>query len=153
MQINSTNNNTNFKALEKLETPALKNVIEKELPEVKTVIENAEKELADKRSRLVITTAGENFLTHFVDMGDEGLTFIDSAVKEGKNLKVAGYTYDYKTGNAMKHTKYVWYDIPLRSEKQAKIFEQAINNTPYSEINSKAISRACEVAKALDKMA
>lgn len=85
-------------------------------------------------------------------MGEEGLTYIDAAVKEGKNLKVSGYTYDYKTGNVMKHTRYVWYEIPLRSEKQAETFAKAINNNMYKDVDAKAISKASEVTKALDKM-
>lgn len=45
MQINSTNNAASFKSLEKIDTPQLRNVIKKQLPEVKTVIEKAENEL------------------------------------------------------------------------------------------------------------
>lgn len=149
MQISPTS--TNFKAVEYIRTPALERVLSSQKAEVSGILKNAEKELAGNKTKLVISEHGEGLLTHYVDIGKKGLTYIDSAEQEDNILKVFGYTFD-KNGDALKHTEYVWCEIPLRTPDVAKRYADLINANPYADRTSNALNKAVITVKALDEL-
>ncbi len=150
MQITTTNA-TSFKALEYCKTPALEKVLASQKPHIKEALTNAEKELANTATKLVILERGSEFLCHYVDLGEDAISYIDCARNDGNMLEVYGYSFD-KDGTALKNTSYICCEIPLKSPDVAERYAKAINANSHDDIFANIISKAVVMTKALNEI-
>ena len=151
MQVYFSNHHINFGTLKYQNKQLVDQAICKKT-ELKTCLKQAENDLKDTKSNLVIYSPDGYLFSHYVELdNDDRLTYIEGA-KRNENqrniLEVSGYVYDSVDG--FKDIDYAKCDLIFKSETAAEKYEKAINNYK-STSDVDYINRAVLVAKAIDE--
>ena len=152
MQVYFSNHHINFGTLKYQNKELVDQAICKKT-ELKTCLKQAENDLKDTKSNLVIYSPDGYLLSHYVELdNDDRLTYIEGAKRNEKQrniLEVSGYVYD--SVNGFKDIDYAKCDFIFKSEAAAEAYEQAISeNKGTSDIN--CIKRAVIITKAQDEV-